>query len=54
MVLVLTEAARVAEGLEADVALVGPLSRVQPGVLLEMVLVLEGLGAHGAGVGTLV
>ena len=48
------EAARVAEGLEADVALVGPLPRVEPRVLLHVVLALEGLGAHGALVGTLV
>ena len=54
MVLVLAEAARVAEGLEADVALVRPLPRVEAGVLLQVVLVLEGLGAHGARVRSLV
>ena len=53
-VLVRAEAARVAEGLEADVALVGPLPRVEPRVLLHVVLALEGLGAHGARVGALV
>ena len=53
-VLVRAEAARVAECLEADVALVGPLPRVEPHVLLHVVLATEGLRANGAPVGALV
>ena len=54
MIAVLAERARVAKSFEAAVALEGPLASVQSQVLRQMVLVLEGLVAICAGVGSLV
>jgi hypothetical protein len=52
VIAVLAERARVGEGLEAVLAPERPLSRVQPSVLRQVVLVLEGLVTNGARVGT--
>ena len=54
MISVLAEGARVGETFEAAVAFEGPLASVQAQVLRQMVLVLEGLVALGARVGSLV
>lgn len=50
----LTEGARVREALEAAVALERPLTRVQPQVLRQVVLVLERLLTLGAGIRPLI
>jgi hypothetical protein len=54
VIAMLAKRARMGETFQAAVALEGPLASVEPHVLREMVLVLEGLVADGARVGALV